>query len=147
MQSNLVIIMSDEHSPVVGGFAGHPYVSTPNLDRLAEGGTRFSAAYTNSPICVPARASIATGLLNHQHQCWDNAIAYDGQHRSWGHVLQENNIRVESIGKLHYKNTDSVTGFDRQQMPMHINGPGMLWGYYVTLYQALPTRRRVCCAL
>ena len=59
--NNLLIIMADEHNPKVLGCAGHPHVKTPNIDRLAEGGTRFTAAYTNSPICIPARASFTTG--------------------------------------------------------------------------------------
>jgi len=127
-KTNLLIIMSDEHNPFISGFAGDPYVSTPNLDRLAKSGTVFSSAYCNSPICVPARASFATGLTPHQTECWDNAHGYFGQMKSWGHVLQDNNLRVESIGKLHYKNAEADTGFDKQNIPMHIKGPGMLWG-------------------
>src|SRR3546814_10142833 len=99
------------------GCAGHPIVKTPNLDGLARKGTRFSAAYTPSPICVPARASIATGRYVHEHRCWDNAIAYDGRTPSWGHRLQQAGIRVESIGKLHYRKEEDATGFDPQQLP------------------------------
>ena len=58
---NLLVIMSDEHNPKVMGTAGHPLVQTPNLDRLAARGIRFTSAYTTSPICVPARAAFATG--------------------------------------------------------------------------------------
>ncbi len=58
---NLLVIMSDEHNPKMLGCAGHALVRTPHLDRLAASGARFSAAYTNCPICVPARASVATG--------------------------------------------------------------------------------------
>ena len=55
---NLLVIMSDEHNPKVAGYAGHPIINTPALDGLAARGTRFTAAYTPSPICVPARASL-----------------------------------------------------------------------------------------
>src|SRR5690242_3047330 len=58
---NLLIIMSDEHNPKMLGCAGHPIVETPNLDRLAAGGVRFSSAYCTSPVCIPARASFAVG--------------------------------------------------------------------------------------
>ena len=51
--ANLVVIMSDEHHPRVMGVAGHPFAVTPNLDHLAARGTRFDAAYCNSPI-VPS---------------------------------------------------------------------------------------------
>ncbi len=127
--TNLVVIMSDEHHPRAMGVAGHPFVQTPNLDRLAASGTRFDAAYCNSPICVPCRASFATGRYVHQLGTWDNAMAYDGSVRGWGHALQENGHRVDSIGKLHYRNETDPTGFDRQYHPMHIyGGYGMVWG-------------------
>lgn len=64
--TNLVFIMSDEHNKRVLGCYGHSMIKTPNLDRLAARGTRFSDAYTNCPICVPARASLATGRYVHQ---------------------------------------------------------------------------------
>jgi len=124
-KTNLLILMDDEHSSKVLGCYGHPLVKTPNLDRLAATGTLFENAYTNSPICVPARATIATGRHVHETRCWDNAIAYDGHMRSWTHRLQQTGHRVESIGKLHYRNADNLAGFDRQIVPMHItNGRG-----------------------
>ena len=126
---NLLILMSDEHDPRYMGCAGHPLVKTPNLDRLAESGTRFSTAYTPCPICVPARASIATGRPVHQTGNWDNSLGYDGRVPSWGHRLQQSGHRVESIGKLHYKSADEPTGFDVQHEPMHLKqGIGTVWG-------------------
>lgn len=123
--TNLLILMDDEHSSKALGCYGHPFVKTPNLDRLAASGTLFENAYTNSPICVPARAAIATGRHTHETRCWDNAIAYDGSIPSWTHRMQQNGRRVVSVGKLHYRNTDNLAGFDRQIVPMHIaNGVG-----------------------
>ena len=71
--TNLIIIMADEHNPKVMGCSGHPLVKTPNLDKLAASGTRFTNAYTNSPLCVPARASFATGQYVHKIGYWDTA--------------------------------------------------------------------------
>lgn len=128
-KSNVLILLSDEHNARVMGCAGHALVHTPNLDALARQGTRFTNAYTSSPICVPARASIATGRYVHQHRCWDNAIAYQGRPASWGHRLQAAGVPVESIGKLHYRNEADSTGFDRQQLAAHImDGIGQVWG-------------------
>lgn len=128
-QTNLLLIMADEHNPKMLGCAGHDLVQTPNLDALAARGTRFSAAYTTCPICVPARASFATGRYIHDIAYWDNAIAYDGRIKSWGHRLQEAGLRVESIGKLHYRTKADRTGFDQQHIPMHIkDGIGMVQG-------------------
>jgi choline-sulfatase len=124
---NMLILMSDEHNPKMMGSAGHPLVKTPHLDALAARGTRFSQAYTNCPICVPARASFATGRYVHELEYWDNAIAYDGRVEGWGHRLQDAGYRVESIGKLHYRNDADPVGLDVQHLPMHIkDGVGMV---------------------
>lgn len=119
---NLLILMSDEHNARMMGCAGHPLARTPNLDALAARGTRFIDAYTSCPICVPARASFATGRYIHDIEYWDNSIAYDGRVPSWGHRLQAAGVRVESIGKLHYRLEQDPTGFDKQHIPMHITG-------------------------
>ncbi len=91
---NLLIIMSDEHNAEIMGSAGHKLARTPNLDQLAQRGTRFANAYSNCPICVPSRASLATGRYVHDIAYWDNSIAYDGRVKSWGHKLQEAGIGV-----------------------------------------------------
>jgi choline-sulfatase len=126
---NLLFIISDEHQAGALSIADHPIVRTPHIDRLAERGTRFSAAYTPCPLCVPARASLATGRYVHQTRCWDNATGYDGRIPGWGMRLQAAKVRVESIGKLHYRNREDPTGFDLQHRPMHLmNGVGQVWG-------------------
>jgi len=126
---NFVIIMADEHSPKVLGCYGHPQVKTPNMDKIAAAGVRFTNMYSSSPICVPARAAFATGRYVSQTGYWDNAIAYDGRVPSWGHRLQDAGHRVVSIGKLHYTDEGSSTGFDQQIVPMHIaDGYGDLQG-------------------
>jgi choline-sulfatase len=123
---NLLIILSDEHAPRALGCAGHPFVQTPNLDRLAATGTRFTAAYTPSPICVPARGAFATGQPVHVSKCWDNAIAYDGTMPSWHHTLRDRGHHVTSIGKLHFQgHAGQDYGFTEMIMPMQItNGTG-----------------------
>ncbi|MBO9446732.1 sulfatase-like hydrolase/transferase [Ruegeria sp. R14_0] len=127
--TNMIVLMSDEHASNIMGCAGHPFIQTPNLDRLAAQGTRFDSAYTNAPICVPARASFATGKYGHQTGHWDNATPYTGEPKSWGHYLQENGNPVGSIGKLHYRNESDPVGLDFQQIPMHlVNGVGDVLG-------------------
>jgi len=129
IEKNLLLIMSDEHDPRHMGASGSTVVKTPALDRLAERGTRFTNAYTPSPICVPARASFATGRYVHQHRYWDNAMGYDGKVQSWGHRLQENGILVDAIGKLHYRREEDPLGFDNQINTMHLqDGVGQVWG-------------------
>ena len=60
-QPNLLFIYADQHRSDVMGCAGNDIVVTPNLDRLASEGVRFDQAWTESPICQPARASMLTG--------------------------------------------------------------------------------------
>ena len=121
--------MSDEHDPRYSGAAGHHAVRTPSLDLLSARGTRFANAYTPSPICVPARASFATGRYVHDLPYWDNAMGYDGQVQGWGHRLQESGNRVDAIGKLHYRHRDDPLGFDHQINTMHLkDGIGQVWG-------------------
>ncbi len=117
---NLLVIMSDEHSRKVLGCYGDPIVHTPHLDALARRGTRFSQAYTSSPICVPARASFAVGKYVHQIGFWDNADPYDGSTQSWHHLLRERGHNVTSIGKLHFRSTDEDNGFTEEILPMHV---------------------------
>ena len=110
------------------GCAGHDFVKTPHLDALASRGVRFTNAYTPSPICVPARAAFATGRHVHQTGHWDNACPYTGTPRGWGHQLQDADIAVESIGKLHYRDPQDDSGFDRLHIPMMVqDGIGMVW--------------------
>ena len=126
---NLLLIMSDEHDPRYMGASGHSVIETPALDRLAARGTRFTNAYTPSPICVPARASFATGRYVHDIGYWDNAMGYEGKVRSWGHRLQEVGNRVDAIGKLHYRRQEDPLGFDHQMNTMHLyGGIGQVWG-------------------
>jgi choline-sulfatase len=127
--TNVLVVMSDEHSRRVLGCYGHPMIRTPHLDRLAARGVRFSDAYCNVPICVPSRACFATGRYVHQIGFWDNAIPYDGSVPSWGHRLIANGHRSVSIGKLHYRSTEDDNGFDEEIMPLHVvDGVGDLLG-------------------
>ena len=117
---NLLFIMSDEHSRRVLGCYGHAMIRTPNLDRLAARGVRFSDAYCNSPICVPSRASFHTGRYPHQIRFWDNGIPYDGSVPSWAHRVREAGCRATAIGKLHFRSADDDNGFSEEIMPLHV---------------------------
>jgi choline-sulfatase len=123
---NVLFLFSDEHRRDALSCDGHPIVQTPNLDRLAQNGTRFLNAYTTSPICVPARASMASGEYVHKTRCWSNAQAYQGEPNSWGHRLQSQGHRVDSIGKLHYRGNEYDNGFDQEILPMYVRD-GVGW--------------------
>ena len=127
--SNLLIIMSDEHNPKILGSKGHPFIHTPNIDALAARGTRFDAAYTPCPVCVPARAAFATGKYVHQTGNWDNAMPFDGSQPSWHSLLRDRGHCVVSIGKLHFRSSEDDNGFSEEHIGMHvIDGVGDLLG-------------------
>ena len=123
---NVLFIMSDQHNRDILGHNGHPIIQTPHLDKLAKDGVNFTNAYSNCPICVPSRASIATGRYPHDNGSWDNAAPYSGDRPSWGHRLVNQGIQVTTVGKLHYRDAADDTGFLDQRLPLHVlNGVGI----------------------
>jgi len=127
--NNILFIMADEHNYNCINQLGNDFIITPNIDSLVKEGTTFTSAYTPSPLCVPARASLATGTYVHKNKYWDGAHAYDARVPGWQHVLRDNNVNVTSIGKLHYKDRTIDTGFTETIEPMHLkDGLGDLFG-------------------
>jgi choline-sulfatase len=120
---NVLFIISDQHQQKVTGCYGHGFIQTPNIDGLAARGTRFTTAYSSSPICIPARAALATGRYVHEIGYWDNSHAYDGRVKSWHHMVREQGAGVTSVGKLHFRREEDPFGFDEQIIPMHMVGP------------------------
>lgn len=125
---NVLVFMVDEMAWWALGHVS-PDVHTPNIDRLAQRSIRFTQAYTPSPICVPARAAIATGRYLHEIGYWSSAEAYDGRMPSWAHAVRNAGIDCVSFGKLHYRNAQDDTGFSQQIHPLHIpDGIGWVRG-------------------
>ena len=124
--TNFLHITSDEHRADAMGCAGHSHVLTPHLDRLTASGTRFSNAYTASPMCVTARAALATGQFVHQTQHWDSASPYSGGPQSWMHKVRGAGHNCVSIGKLYFRSTQDDNGFFEEILPMHVAG-GIGW--------------------
>ena len=67
MKPNIVFIISDNQSPWTLGCYGNGEILTPEIDRLAQGGVRFSNAFCSNPVCSPNRATCLTGLMPSQH--------------------------------------------------------------------------------
>jgi choline-sulfatase len=128
--TNVLFILSDQHTRRVLGCYGNEVAKTPNLDALARRGTMFTSAYCQSPICVPSRGSIATGRYPHQIGAWDNATPYTGHEApSFGHRLAQHSRKITTIGKLHYRDSRDPNGFADQRLPMHVlEGVGDLYG-------------------
>ena len=100
---NILFITSDQQRGDCYGFEGRK-VKTPHLDRLAAGGTRFSACITPNVVCQPSRASILTGLLPMTHGVHDNGISLDPKTGEAGFAgaLSAAGYRTGFIGKAHF---------------------------------------------
>ncbi|MCC6175617.1 MAG: sulfatase-like hydrolase/transferase [Chloroflexi bacterium] len=102
-QPNILLLMSDQHRADAMGCAGSSVVRTPGLDRLAADGVRFTDAICTSPLCMPSRASLTTGLYAHNHGLLDNdsgsLLPYAP---TFMRALQQAGYHTAGIGKFHY---------------------------------------------
>ncbi len=98
---NIVFILSDDHRSDFAGYAGHPFVETPALDRLAAEGVRFTRAYTTSSLCSPSRASFLTGVYPHRHGVWNNFTPWADGNRTFFEYLSQAGYATAFIGKWH----------------------------------------------
>jgi len=111
---NIIFICSDQHSYKYTGYAGHPVVKTPNLDRIANQGVVFSDVYSGNPVCVPGRTSMMTGMYASDCNSFCNSTVWDGSHSVWGTYLQQQGYYCRATGKMDL-NPEFDTGFDEVQ--------------------------------
>jgi choline-sulfatase len=111
---NFLIIMTDEHNPRVSSPHGHPFIRTPNLQRLADRGVVFENGYCNSPLCVPSRASFMTGKHLYRIGVWDNDTSLSSNEPSWAHRLNLAGYDTALSGKMHFIGEDQLHGFQRR---------------------------------
>ena len=107
---NIIFIMSDDHASHALGCYGSRINKTPNLDRLAQEGMRFTNAFCTNSICAPCRAVILTGKYSHINGVRDNRAKFDGAQQTFPKLLGRAGYETAMIGKWHLK-TDP-TGFD-----------------------------------
>lgn len=107
--TNLLFILTDQQRFDAMGCAGNTVVRTPNMDRLAREGVRFTRAYAGCPVCGPARAIMLTGCTNETNRVVDNGIAdlkdttpaQVPRLPTFDQVLLRNGYRGEYHGKWH----------------------------------------------
>ena len=100
---NLLLIMTDQQRHDALGCAGD-WCETPHLDSLvSDGGVRFANCITTSPVCVPARRTMATGHYPHLTGIWDNgASSMAADTPTWMAAIRDAGYRTSLIGKTHF---------------------------------------------
>lgn len=98
---NILFIFADQHRFCDIGCMGNDELHTPNLDALAREGARFLHAYSNCPVCVPARGSLLTGLHPLRHGAVANDVPIRADTPSVAHALKAAGYDTGYIGKWH----------------------------------------------
>ena len=98
---NILAIITDQFHPRCLGYAGHPLVQTPNIDRLASEGAIFSRMYTNQPLCMPTRATLFTGLTPRGHGVRMNGIPLDRRIPTITEAMRRQGYHTHCAGKIH----------------------------------------------
>ena len=107
---NLLFIMDDQHRHDYLSAAGATFVRTPNLDRLAERGVRFTQCITNAPVCAPARIGLASGYQPARLGCLDNNCYLPRHITPYYTRLRDAGYRVGCVGKLDLAKPDPYNG-------------------------------------
>ena len=113
---NIVFILIDDLRWDELGCAGHPFIKTPNIDRIAREGAMFRNAFMTTPLCSPSRASFLTGQYAHTHGITDNVDRSPASHKlvTFPLLLHQSGYETAFVGKWHMGNDDSPRpGFDR----------------------------------
>jgi choline-sulfatase len=136
---NILVLMSDQHTPFITGCYGDSSVQTPNLDRLATEGVTFDAAYCNSPLCVPSRLSMLSG----KHPCnigvWCLGDTMRSDTPTWPMMLSIAGYKTALSGRMHLVWPDHNHGFEEVLCPEKYTSVKNQFGYWKepNVYNAL----------
>ena len=112
---NVLVVMFDQVAPTALGAYGNPVTHAPTLDRLAREGVVFDAAYSNSPLCTPARYCMMTGQLPSATRGYDNAAYLASTIPTFAHHARIAGYRTVLDGKMHFVGADQLHGFEERR--------------------------------
>ncbi len=112
---NVLVVMYDQLTPGALGCYGNPATKAPTIDRLAAEGVVFDAAYTNSPLCTPARYCMMTGQLPSATRGYDNAAYLASTIPTFAHYARAAGYRTVLSGKMHFVGPDQLHGFEERR--------------------------------
>ena len=98
---NVVVVLTDDQRWDSFGFMGHPFLRTPNIDRLAAEGAYFRQAFVTTSLCCPSRATMLTGRYAHDHGVLNNQSELAPAWPTYATVAQRAGVRTAYIGKWH----------------------------------------------
>lgn len=113
LKPNILLITSDQHRADAMGCAGHPSVRTPHLDKLAQQGTRFTRAYSDCPVCIPARTTLVTGVQSHIYgkPSYAEDFRIDRPRELFlGSLMTHAGYQTQLVGKTHWHTEPSFRG-------------------------------------
>ncbi len=108
---NIIFIMADDHAYQAISAYSNRLIETPNIDRIAKMGMRFTNATVTNSICAPSRATILTGKHSHLNGKIDNDFPFDTTNVTFPQLFQEAGYQTAMFGKLHFGNNPK--GFDQ----------------------------------
>jgi N-acetylglucosamine-6-sulfatase len=111
---NVLFIILDDLRWNALGYAGHPHIKTPQIDRIANEGVTFRNAFCTTSLCSPSRASLMTGVYAHKHGVTDNFTELPAGLHSFPKALQQAGYATAYVGKYHMgeNNDEPRPGFD-----------------------------------
>jgi arylsulfatase A-like enzyme len=100
---NVLYIVTDDQRWDLLSLRGHPFVRTPNMDRIGREGVLFLNSFVTTSLCSPSRASILTGRYPHQHKVQTNGTSpnFDTQEKTFPLLLHDRGYRTGYVGKWH----------------------------------------------
>ena len=112
---NVLVVMYDQLTPGALGCYGNPATKAPHIDRLAAEGVVFDAAYSNSPLCTPARYCMMTGQLPSATRGYDNAAYLASTIPTFAHYARGAGYHTVLSGKMHFVGPDQLHGFEERR--------------------------------